>query len=81
MSLCENPKTFPRGELCKSCLSGKAGNVSKIVNALENDGALDRLAWEIWKKRGGGISSQAESEMDYNQALKRTVIKICRTLR
>jgi hypothetical protein len=80
MSPCENQKTFPRGEFCRNCPPGKAGNVSKILNALINDGAVNRLAWEIWKKRGGGISSQTESEADYNKALRRTVIRICKTL-
>jgi hypothetical protein len=80
MSLCENPLTFPRGKYCKECPLGKTGNVSKILNILKNDGALIRLAGEIWLKRGAGISTQSESDIDYNKALKQTTIKICKTL-
>ena len=80
MSLCENPDIHPRGRFCKECRLGKIPHVSKILNILNNDGAIDRLAGELWLKRGGGISTQSESDMDYNIALKRIVIKICKTL-
>ena len=81
MSVCENLKTFSRSKNCRKCQLGKSGYVTKIVNILELNGEVDRLAGDFWIKRGGGISSQEQRNEDYLRALKIFTKKVCRSVK
>ena len=85
MSICENQETCPRGRTCRNCSLGKPGYVAKVVNWKiqdeENRSEINKLAGEIWLKRGGGISSPAQQIADTIQAenviTKKLTLEVC----
>lgn len=69
---------------CPECQlkgSGLAGYVGKVASYGKYDDSINKLAGQIWIRRGGKTSSGSEQTNDYQEAVKMFTRQVCDNVR